>query len=450
MAMDYRQGVLLAVLLVGVFAGCHATARKGGAPRQASQDEVEAMDWKHLSTDRLIDLISGSPIESEGTLVGGDTLQRYAQITLIERLREGGLDALTQSQRERLTALRWPLPDFQTHTSEALDWKQFAADRLIGFLSGSPELRAYAARELNNRLDAEGNDALTQPQHERLTRALRLELPDCRNDTDIPVLELAARHDPDFAARFFLKHWDLMGAYSDIAFQAIRRAGLRDEAWKVVEHHMQSLDEFEVCLAIEIAVKGGFEQAADAIYERTKAMRWLIRLEALRALDQLDDPRTNQALRAHFNDIERTSIGLRILGGPFAALRAKMTQSGLRGDLIEALVRRKVEGADDFLDRLALDRRQGHSTPRWLAGVGLAILDRQRGISVLRRLLESPHEDDQLTGVEIASHGLALDVKQKLEALAQESPFETVQKGAAQDLRMLDDQVTPEKEEPYF
>lgn len=388
-AMCYRHGVLLAVLTICVFAGCRPTAGRGGKPRTPSRE----------------------------------------------------------AHRAEL---------------ETLDWRQFGADQLIDLLSGSPiecrkalvdgpVVRAYAARELSNRLETEGNGVLTESQRERLTRSLRSALPDCRNDTDSPVLELAARHDPDFAARFFLKHWDMMGSYSDIAFQAIRSAGLRDEAWKVVERRMQSLDELEVCGAIELAVKGGFEQAADAIYERTKAMRWFIRIEALWALDQLDDPRTNQALRAHFHDIERTSIGLRVFAGPFVWLYALMVNNARRGDLVEALVRRKVEGADDFLEKLALDRWQGYrSTIRWLAGVGLAILDRQRGTAVLRRLLKSRDKGDQLTGVSIASHGLALDVKQELQELAQESPFEWVRHGAAQELRCLDRRVKPEEEEPHF
>ena len=393
-AMCYLHGVLLAVLTICVFAGCRPTAGRGGKPRTPSREahraELETLDWRQLGADQLIDLLSGSPIECRKALVDG------------------------------------------------------------------PVVRAYAARELSNRLETEGNGVLTESQRERLTRSLRSALPDCRthSSTDSPVLELAARHDPDFAARFFLEHKDMMASYADIAFRAIRSAGLLEEARRVLERRMRSCDEFEACMALDLVARGGIEQAADAVYARTNAMRWLVRLEALWTLDRLDDPRINQALRAHFHDIERTSIGLRVLAGPKVVLMARMFQSGRRGELVKALVRRKVEGADDFLEKLALDRWQGHTTVRWLAGIGLARLDRQRGLSVLRRLLQSRDESDQETGVEIAdSHDLkplALEVKQELQELAQESPFEWVRRGAAQALRGLDSRKKFEEEEPHF
>lgn len=342
---------------------------------------------------------------------------------------------------------------------EALNRMPLSTDQLIDLLSGCqvecegvllgrPDVRGHAARVLERRMEAEGPGVLSESRRERLTRCLRSALPDCRDDIDSAILDLAAKHDPDFTAKFFLEHWDMLKSYPDPAFRAIRTAGLLEDARRVLERRMQSWDESEVCLAIYLAAKNKVEGAADAIYARTSAMRWLIRLEALQALDRLDDPRTNQALRAHFRDIERTSIGLRVLAGPRATLIALMGQSGLRDELVKALVRRKVEGADGFLEKLALDPRQGQTPVRWLAGVGLAMLDRPRGTLVLRRLLQSRDEDAQRTGIEIARSGLALDAKQELQKLAQESPFETVKEDAAQVLYGLGE--GRERQEPYF
>jgi hypothetical protein len=332
-----------------------------------------------------------------------------------------------------------------------LDWESFDMEQLITLFSrGDPsyerallrgldsDISFYACLELDRRMGKDGLDALTPEQRNRLVNAVRIFLSDRRYWVSATLLDFAAKYDPHHASHLFLKNKEVMDAYPKIAFTAISKAGAEGEAWAMIAPRLNAADEQEVCHALRLIGIGQLKVAADEVVKRTNALRWMIRLQALHTLDQLDDPRTIDALQSHLGDFKRSSIGLRIFSWPYA-MRATMAQEFLKTELIKALVRRKVPGAADTLESIALNSWQGESMARMAAGVGLAMLDRARGVAAVKRLLRSSGEGDQYTGVGIASHGLAEEVKDDLQLVAEKTPYEMVRDAAGQVLEDLKD-----------
>lgn len=345
-----------------------------------------------------------------------------------------------------------------------LDWKSLSMEEIITLFSRSDpgyekallggldaDISLYACDEMERRMGEDGLNALTPEHRNRLVRAVRAFLSDRRYWGSRTMLAFAAKYDPEQASQLFLKHRELMDYCPEIAFAAISRAGAEDEAWAVIAPRLNAADEQEVCNALRLIRTGQLKIAADEVFKRTNARRWMIRLEGLHTLDQLDDSRASDALQAHLGDIKRCSIGFRVFSWPYA-MQAMMVQEQLRTELIKALVRREVPGAPAALESMVLNPWQGKSVARMAAGVGLAMLDRERGVAALKRLLKSGNENEQFIGTGIASHGLAPDVKKELEQVAETSPYEMPREAAAQalwDLKGWKD-LPPEMRQPFF
>jgi hypothetical protein len=327
-------------------------------------------------------------------------------------------------------------PEFEKQVIGGLDWR----------------ITSSAVAEIERRISGKGIESLSPQQQERLLQAVRGRLRLRSSWGSGTLLDFAATYDPKSAAELFLENPDLIRQHPERAFRACARAGREVEAWRLIEPRLNSLDESQVCEALRIIAETKVRVAnIDKVYALTKSLRWLVRLHALCALDQLDDPRACDALRSHLSDIKRSSIGLRVFSG-FGALQAMMAQEFLRTELIKALVRRNVPGAAETLESIVLDSWQGESVARMTAGVGLAMLDRQRGVAVVKRLLRSSNEADQFTGVGIASHGLAEDVKDDLRRVAEKSRHRMARDEAAQALRELEEwkDLPPEERKLQF
>jgi hypothetical protein len=364
--------------------------------------------------------------------------------------------------RSREWAPQEPLIHAARRNLGKIDWPSFTTDELILLFSRTDpkqeqtvlggldaSVSFFAGQELERRMGDKGINGLLLEQRDRLLRAIRGFLSDERYWLNRPMLEFAAKYDPEGASEFFIKHPQILDFHAEAAFPAIVKAGREREVWGVIKHRLDSGDEDEVCQALWFVAQGKMKMAADAVYARTRALRWPIRLNALYALDQLDDSRTTEALRTHLADIERFSPGLRIFGGFLKTLQIMMQTGLLRTELVKALVRRNVPGGAEALERMALNGWEGPSTVRMAAGVGLAKLDRTRGIAAVRRLLRGG-EGDQIAGVGIASHGLAAEVKDDLEWVVAHSSHDLPKDMASGALRDLKESGGRSSEEVFF
>jgi len=263
-----------------------------------------------------------------------------------------------------------------------------------------PDCIWYVMWELESRIAKEGLDSLSQGQRERLIKQIRWYLTHGRIDTR-PLVKLAGQVDPDFTAGQLLANPERVQTMPKTAMIVFAKAGKTAEARRILNRQLESSDEVEVCEALATIGEAKLTFMADDVFGRTKALRWLIRLQALHTLDLLDDARATDALASHLADIRRHSIGFRILGGLFAALDAQASSQYLRVELMDALVRRKVPGAAETLKAIVLDRWEPFPPLRSRAGYDYFQLDPNGVVAIVRDLLSTGIEQDVLIGIEI-------------------------------------------------
>ena len=290
-------------------------------------------------------------------------------------------------------------------------------------------LSVTAFHELERRMekDGQGMDLLTPKQRDRFMRELRRLMP-----TSQVALVFAAKYLPALAAKEYLADPWLIQRDPLAAVACLEATGKMNEVRKFLRPNLNSLDEGKVCWALDLIATCKLKSAADEVYKRTRALRWLIRLHALHALHVLDDPRTNEALAKHLRDIERRGIGHRILTlqSAFAALSDSFA---MRAELIEIIADRKVPGAADTLERILRDTGN-HPALRSHAGHGLAELDFPQALNTTRRLLASDRESDQLTGAKLAEMCDTQELARPLRELLERTKSKEVRGEAQQAL----------------
>jgi len=317
------------------------------------------------------------------------------------------------------------------HTDPALE------KTLVG--AADDRLARDALTEIDRRLDGRDlSTLLSEGEHEALVQDVRERMWRWDLTQDKISLGFAAKYDAAYSADRFLERPDLVvdPETDDTAFLCFARAGREKEAWKAIEPDLNALDEQRVCHALNFIGQNKVAFAADAVYARTHALRWLIRLQALRTLDQLDDPRAAEALAAHLADIRRHTVGHRILTlhGAFAGLSLS---TSLRADLLEALSRRRVTGAADTFEAVLTNRWEDDAEVPTLAGVELLGGDRPRGVAVLRRMLVSGNARDQRVAAGVADLGTAGEVLRELRQVAQDGASQEARRAAAQAINVL-------------
>ncbi|MBN1508841.1 MAG: hypothetical protein JW955_18485 [Sedimentisphaerales bacterium] len=339
------------------------------------------------------------------------------------------------------------LPD--VYSSELYEkLKELDTDSLIRLVGrADPELEVRLLGKLDARIvnvaadelvDRFKRDVFSDEQRHRVIEALReplrTQIEHGGFGANMVLWGFAAKYDTDYTAHLIWRERDQLRFGLEDAVKILSDAGHEDWAYELILPRLNSGDEGTVCEALWVIGDQRMKKAADAVFQRTRALRWLIRLEALRALDCLDDPRTTQALQDHLADIKRTSIGHRILWLPTAEA-AIMRLSSLRGDLVMALADRKIPGAEKVLEYIVLkDAGLYFDSPRWPAAEGLMKLNRPKGLEAIGILLRRRSEKEQALGVELADITGAGELKDQLRSMAATSKYESVRDRASQAL----------------
>lgn len=292
--------------------------------------------------------------------------------------------------------------------------KQFTIDDLIVLLEGSDRKREMSLLggilvdrdrtivlyKLDERIESKSKEKLTEEQWARVRKVLRRHV-DAGEWWKGSVFMFAGKYDAEYAAPKLLQCRQAIYWNPDRAFLCLSNAGpkYRDEALRMVRSGLRSGSEGEVCATIGLVVRMKSKVAVDEVHRLTNSLNWMVRLHAMNALVELDDPRVTGVLEKHLGDLTRNSIGLRILN-PFAAGQAIGVSAELRSELIMEAAKRKVKGADKACERILKNSGEFVEGIRVAACLGLDRLDHDRCIQVVGGLLKSWRKKDVMAALE--------------------------------------------------
>ena len=339
---------------------------------------------------------------------------------------------------------RWP--------PENVDWRTIGTDDLIRLFARDdpPTERRVIGRlddrvidatvlELEHRMGKAGFVALSGQQQNALLMALRKHIAsEFRNGkfgADEPLWDFAAKYDGEWLSDMILKRIELVPGGPASAADYLVKAGHEADVYPLVAKQLRSIDEFRVGCALAVIGKYQLKRAADEVYAKTRALSWIVRLQALLTLYELDDPRVNEALQDHLEDIRRTSIGVRVLWLP-TAVRDTIAAEDIRVPLLKALAERKVLGAEDTLEAVFC-ARGGGVTSREVAGVGLAGVNRSRGIAATRLMLRDNDRESLCIAANVAGESGMVEVLDVLEGVASRSSYQECKDAANRAIQQL-------------
>ncbi|MHC4983138.1 MAG: sialate O-acetylesterase [Planctomycetota bacterium] len=305
--------------------------------------------------------------------------------------------------------------DPSAHSDKEIEWEKLTTENLVRLLEGSdrklelslgvrPGEKTSVLYDLDSRIEAHSERIITDEQWARIRKVLRRHV-DAGHWPAGSVFTFAAKYDAEYTAPRLLQcpaaiRWD-----PHMAFVCLSNAGpkYRDKALRMIRPGLRSVNERKVCETIEIIAESRAEVAADEIHKLTDSLRWMVRLYAMKALVELEDPRVDKVLEKHMGDLTRNSIGLRA-PNPFRADEARSTSAGLRSELLLEAARRKLKGTDTACERVFKNSSEAYEGVRWAGCLGLDQLDHDRCVRIVGKLLGSRNDKD----IGVALEGITL------------------------------------------